>query len=50
MIKINSDGSIFGEFERVTYGGVARDDCGRWIEGFYQKIGYATPFKQSFGV
>ena len=44
-IKINSDGSTFGEYEWVAYGALARDDRGRWIEGFCGRIGYATPLQ-----
>ena len=39
IIKINSDGSTFGEYGWTAYEGLSRDSFGRWIEGFYGRIG-----------
>ena len=41
-VKINSDGSTFGNHRWAAYGGLARDDRGRWIKGFCGRIGYGT--------
>ena len=49
-IKINSDGSTFGEHGWAAYGSLVRNGYGRWIEGFCGRIYYATPFKLNFRV
>ena len=43
-IKINNDGSSV-DLGWVSYGGVARNDQGKWLEGFCGRIGYASPLK-----
>lgn len=43
-IKINTDGSSV-DHGWVSFGGLARDDQGWWLEGFFGRIGYASPLK-----
>ncbi|KAM7521855.1 hypothetical protein LguiA_011757 [Lonicera macranthoides] len=45
-IKINTDGSCFNKNPTCgSYGGLARSDQGKWIEGFCGFIGVATPIE-----
>ena len=43
-IKINTDGSVV-DHGWASFGGLARDDQGRWLEGLCGRIGYASPLK-----
>ncbi|KAH0776418.1 hypothetical protein KY290_007829 [Solanum tuberosum] len=38
-IKINTDGSFMPNLGLAGFGGVARDDQGRWLGGFYGRLG-----------
>ncbi|KAM7487446.1 hypothetical protein LguiB_024930 [Lonicera macranthoides] len=42
--KINTDGSV-GQWERGSYGGLVRNNQGKWIEGFCGYIGWSTMIK-----
>lgn len=44
-IKINLAGCTFGNYGWIAYGGLAKDDRARWIEGFCGTIGYGTPLQ-----
>ena len=43
-IKINTDGS-FVDYGWASFGGVARDDQGKWLEGFCGRIGPSSLLK-----
>lgn len=43
-IKINADGSSV-DHGWVSFGGVAKDDQGKWLEGFYGRIGQRLSFE-----
>ena len=40
-----TDGSCFGITNRGSYGGLVRNDQGRWLEGFCGVMGAATPLQ-----
>ncbi|KAH0721920.1 hypothetical protein KY289_004964 [Solanum tuberosum] len=41
-IKINTDGSFMQNSGLAGYGGIARDDRGRWLGGFVGRLGMVT--------
>ena len=43
-MKLNTDGSSAGNSGIANYGGVFRDEHGRWVRGFARKIGLTTSF------
>ncbi|KAM7472339.1 hypothetical protein LguiA_010522 [Lonicera macranthoides] len=43
-IKINTDGSSV-DHGWASFGGLAHDENGKWLEGFCGRIGYALPLK-----
>ena len=45
MIKVNTDGSSLGNPGPAGFGGLARDDQGKWLTGFAGFIGDATILK-----
>ena len=43
-MKLNTDGSSAGNSGIAKYGGVVRDEHGRWVRGFARQIGLTTSF------
>ena len=43
-MKLNTDGSVFGNLGVASCGGVIRDDCGNWISRFTKRIGITNSF------
>ena len=43
-MKLNADGLFVGNLSVVGYGGVVRDDRGRWVARFTRRIGLTSSF------
>ncbi|GMI86798.1 hypothetical protein HRI_002349100 [Hibiscus trionum] len=41
-VKLNADGSVYGQHKEAAIGGVVRDSLGRWLFGFARRIGVCS--------